>query len=92
MPTLANLRFHDLRHHVISRLAEGQTSDQTIMSIAGHVSPRMLAHYSHIRMEAKRQALDSLAPKAKLSTGAAQPEGYVTNHVTEEPERDSLKS
>ena len=36
-------------------LAEsGEASDQTIMDIAGHVSKRMLKHYSHIRMEAKR--------------------------------------
>ena len=57
----AGLRFHDLRHHAITELAESQTSDQTIMSIAGHVSPKMLAHYSHIRMEAKPKALDALS-------------------------------
>jgi len=33
------LRFHDLRHTAITDLAESQTSDQTIMAIAGHVSP-----------------------------------------------------
>ena len=54
------LRFHDLRHHAITELAESQASDQTIMSIAGHVS-RMLSHYSHVRMEAKRHALDALS-------------------------------
>jgi len=52
----AGLRFHDLRHHAITELAESQTSDRTIMSIAGHVSQRMLAHYSHVRIEAKRAA------------------------------------
>jgi len=31
------------------------------MAIAGHVSQRMLAHYSHVRLEAKRRALDALA-------------------------------
>ena len=30
------------------------------MAIAGHVSPKMLAHYSHVRMDAKRKALDAL--------------------------------
>ena len=53
-------RFHDLRHTAISKLGEGQASDQTMMAIAGHVSPRMLAHYSHVRLEAKRKALDGL--------------------------------
>jgi hypothetical protein len=30
------------------------------MSIAGHVSREMLEHYSHIRQEAKRRAVESL--------------------------------
>ena len=58
---IAGLRFHDLRHHAITELAESTTSDQTIMSIAGHVSPRMLAHYSHVRLEAKRAAVANLS-------------------------------
>jgi len=31
------------------------------MSIAGHVSAKMLARYSHVRGEARRKALDALA-------------------------------
>jgi integrase len=56
-----SLRFHDLRVTCITKLAEGQASDQTIKAIAGHVSQRMLEHYSRIRMDAKRRALDALA-------------------------------
>src|SRR6185369_2018388 len=58
---LPGLRFHDLRHHAITELAESQTSDSTIMSIAGHVSREMLEHYSHVRMGAKRQAVEALS-------------------------------
>ena len=58
---LTGLRFHDLRHTAITKLAETLASDQTIMSIAGHVSRRMLEHYSHIRMHAKRTALDAIS-------------------------------
>jgi integrase len=58
---LAGLRPHDLRHHAITRLAESsEASEQTIMSIAGHVTREMLEHYSHIRQEAKRRAVESL--------------------------------
>jgi hypothetical protein len=39
------------------------------MDIAGHVSKRMLRHYSHIRMEAKRTALESIVKKQ--TSGAA---------------------
>jgi len=35
----------------------------TLMAIAGHVSRKMIEHYSHIRMEAKRAALDAIAPQ-----------------------------
>ena len=31
------------------------------MAIVGHVSRKMIEHYSHIRMEAKRAALDAIA-------------------------------
>ena len=48
-----SIRFHDLRHTCITKLAEGQASEQTLMSIAGHLSRKMLEHYSHIRMAAE---------------------------------------
>jgi integrase len=60
---LAGLRFHDLRHHAITELAESQVSDQTIMAIAGHVSQKMLSRYSHVRSEARRQAVAALSAR-----------------------------
>jgi hypothetical protein len=33
------------------------------MSIAGHVSRAMLSRHSHVRMEAKRRALDEIATR-----------------------------
>jgi hypothetical protein len=81
----AGLRFHDLRHHAITELAESATSDQTIMAIAGHVSPKMLAHYSHVRLAAKRTALASLS--STPTDGS-----YVTNHVTNESVREKPQS
>lgn len=53
-------RFHDTRCTLITELAESGAGDEVIMSIAGHVSKSMLKHYSHIRMEAKRKALDAV--------------------------------
>jgi hypothetical protein len=37
-----------------------EASDQTIMSIAGHLDRKMLEHYSHIRNAAKRKAVDAI--------------------------------
>jgi integrase len=80
---LAGLRFHDLKHHAVTELAESQASDSTIMAIAGHVSPKMLAHYSHVRLQAKRTALDSLSTKqAERLNSGGETRGYDTNHDT----------
>jgi hypothetical protein len=56
----SGLRFHDLRHSVITELAEMGVADHVLESISGHLSRRMREHYSHIRIDAKRQALDAL--------------------------------
>jgi len=74
---LPGFRFHDLRHCAITSLAESGAADSTIMAIAGHVSRRMLERYSHVRMEAKRAAMESLAKSSKMP-------GYDTNHDTSE--------
>jgi hypothetical protein len=59
-PELSSLRFDDLRHHSITRLAEAGVPEQTLMAIAGHVSRKMLEHDSHIRVQAKRDAVSLL--------------------------------
>jgi integrase len=77
---IPTLRFHDLRHHAITGLAESQASDATIMAIAGHVSRQMLEHYSHVRLDLKRKALDGLA--TRRSNLESKPSGYDTNNDT----------
>jgi hypothetical protein len=37
------------------------------MSIARHVSRAMLSRYSHVRMEAKRRALDEIAARQRAA-------------------------
>lgn len=64
-------RWHDNRHSWVTDLAEsGEASDETIRQLAGHVSKQMLAHYSHISMEAKRRAVDALVVKPALPAAA----------------------
>jgi integrase len=55
------VRFYDARHTFITRLAENpNVSEETIRQLAGHVSPRMLARYAHIRIQARRAAIAGL--------------------------------
>jgi hypothetical protein len=73
---LHGLRFHDLRHTVITELAEMGVADHVLESISG-LSRRMLEHYSHIRIDAKRQALDALdaARRAAVKNGDGDDKG-----------------
>jgi len=55
------LRWHDLRHTFVTRLCESpRVSEQTIRSLAGHVSQQMLQRYSHVRNQAKLDAIAEL--------------------------------
>jgi integrase len=79
------VRFHDLRHCCITKLAEGQVSEQTLMAIAGHMSRAMVEHYSHIRMAAKRAALEGIAKQAQ----AAEIPAGVNQNVHQPTDGDS---
>jgi len=76
------IRFHDLRHTCIAKLAESRASEQTLMAIAGHVSRRMIEHYSHIRLEAKRAVLDTIAAESLQAVSG------VNQNVNQLTERD----
>jgi integrase len=58
---------YSFRHHAITKLLETPNiSEETAESIAGHISQRIKKRYSHVRLEAKRaavEALDRIAPK-----------------------------
>jgi integrase len=53
-------RWHDHRHTLITQLAEGGAGEETIRQIVGHVSKEVLRDYLHVRMKAKRDALESI--------------------------------
>jgi integrase len=50
------------RHQAITKLLESGAPDETVRAIAGHVSEKAMKYYSHIRLEAKKQAVDRLQP------------------------------
>ena len=84
-------RMHDSRHTLITELAESGAGDETIMDIAGPVSRQMLKHYSHIRMQAKREALEAVWKKqqecstalaARKIEGESLPNLYSRSSIT----------
>jgi Phage integrase family len=68
-------RLHDLRHTALTKMAEAGVPETTMLALAGHMSRAMLERYSHIRMAAKRTAVESLSitkPAAAKSDGVVQ--------------------
>jgi integrase len=78
-------RWHDSRHTVNTELDELGVGDETIRSILGwgHNSS-MRRHYSHIRLDAQRRALEGLVRKPVTTTdAAAHASGTATNPASE---------
>ena len=56
-------RPYDTRHTAITHWAEAGVAAEVIRGMAGHVSDRMMRHYTHISEAAKRKALELSLPK-----------------------------
>ena len=53
------------------------------------ISPKILAHYSHATIQAKRTALDALSTKqAERANSGGETGGYDTNHDTNQAVTD----
>jgi hypothetical protein len=70
----ASPRVPQFLRELVTEFAEPGTGDEVIMSIAGHVSRAMLSRYSHVRMEAKRRALDEIASRQRAADENRQKE------------------
>jgi integrase len=53
-------RIHDLRHRASTVMVENGTPVSTLKTITGHLTDEMVEHYTHIRDEARRKAVDAL--------------------------------
>ena len=74
---LAGLRFHDLRHSAATKMLENGVPIATVAQVLGwsaSTAIRMAKRYGHIRPEAQRQALESIAT-ALPETRMRQPKG-----------------
>jgi len=65
---LSHVRFHDGRHTALTGLAEKGVPDWVIRAQFGHVSPAMMAVYSHVRRKALNEAAKALEPDAAPTT------------------------
>jgi integrase len=66
-------RLNGWRHTAITRMAEAGVPIATIMARAGHCSPKMSAHYTHISSQAERFAMQRMGQGRKtIPAEAAQ--------------------
>ena len=77
-----------IRHSFFAKLAEAGVPEITMLDIMGHVSTAMLKRYSHIRAQARRDAMDALDarqnPMAKESAKVGDnslPRSVVTHQM-----------
>ena len=76
------LRFHDLRHSFITDMVERGVPLGTIQAFVGHMSKRMLDHYTHISTGAARRAVELLDQEPMLSgTSRTVPSVEVLRHL-----------
>lgn len=54
-----------LRHTVVTDLLEAAEPEHVIEAVTGHLSRRMLEHYSHQRLKAKGQMLTRMEERRK---------------------------
>ena len=66
-------RWHDLRHTAATKMAEAGIPESTMLALMGHMSRKMLERYSHIRLKAKRDAVEALKLRTEVPTVAARP-------------------
>jgi integrase len=69
-----NCRFHDLRHTALTQMAEAGVPESTMMALAGHMSRAMLERYSHVRINAKREAVEAMALPKVVNAGGVPKE------------------
>jgi integrase len=77
---LDGVRFHDIRHSIITELlSDPQTPQEVAMAISGHNTVSQLRHYNHVKQEQMFQALCRLeqrlnAPEQSLAPPRPAPE------------------
>jgi integrase len=64
-------RLHDLRHSFCTKMAEAGVPESTMLDMMGHVSAAMLKRYSHIRAQARREAISALETRS-VSVGVSK--------------------
>ncbi len=78
---LKAFRQYDCRHTAITRMAEAGVPVSVIMSFAGHISPHMTRHYTHISRNNRRTSPWNKPRAIGPSAQAKNPLGHPSGHL-----------
>jgi integrase len=79
-------QFNGWRHTAITRMSEAAVPISTIMARAGHCSPKMTAHYTHISMQAERFAMQKMGQRRQvISQQATSPKNNLAPTASRPP-------
>jgi integrase len=67
---ITDLRFHDLRHSAATRMGDAGADAFTLAAIFGWSDIRMAMRYTHAMEDAKRRAVEAIAQRLEVATGA----------------------
>jgi len=84
-------RLHDLRHSFCTKMGEADVPESVTLDMLGHVRPSMLRRSSHIRAQARRDAIAALEARAK-SVRVLQEVPKVNDREEETPKSSRLVS
>jgi len=73
-----NFRFHDLRHTFVTQMVELGVPLGVIQSIVGHISSKMVRHYTHVSSGVARRAVEML-DRAPILPQSPEPEELARN-------------
>ena len=82
LANLEDLRFHDLRHVLVTRLSRGGMSESEAMKISGHRNREVFDRYNNVDMVTlvrQQNALDNYSDNSLNLTGSSSGEGVLSN-------------
>ncbi|MHB8481622.1 MAG: tyrosine-type recombinase/integrase [Nitrospiria bacterium] len=76
---LSEVRWHDLRHTLASRMVQCDTPLYIVQKLLGHKDQRMTQRYSHLTVKALRRGVDILGHNSVIVGQSEKEKEYISS-------------